>query len=96
MEKENNGCITETTEIPICLFYNTFKGIFELENNANVLLLYIAYCSFSFWEEGTDSIDFMCQKTKLSKSQFIQAKKELKKLGLIEKTETGLLIHYFI
>lgn len=96
MEKENNGVLMETTDWPLSFFYNSFKSITELENKANVLLLYMTYCSLSFWEDGFCATKFLCKKTGLSKEQVIEAKQELLNLGLIEETSTGVTVHFYL
>lgn len=96
MEKENNGILMETTDWPLSIFYTSFKSIIESENKANVLLLYMTYCSLSFWEEGFCATRIMCKKTGMNKEQFIEAKQELLKLGLIEETSTGLMVHFYL
>jgi hypothetical protein len=96
MEKENSGVLMETKDWPLSFFYNSFTSILNLENNANVLLVYMTYCALSFWEDGEDTTDFMCEKTGLDKPQFLKAKKALLELGLIELTETGLTVHFYL
>lgn len=84
MEKENQNVFIETLEWPLPVGINSsiFEHILKLENNADVLLLYLTMNAISFWWGGVWTVNSICDKTKMSKSRFRQAKKELEKLGI--------------
>lgn len=85
MEKENQNVFIETLEwpLPVGIHSSLFEHILKLENNADVLLLYLSMSAISFWWGGEWTVNSICAKTGMSKSRFRQAKKELEKLGII-------------